>query len=61
MFDVDFNDLEIGKKKKPTEWAVVCPAGPDREAIKLERCARSANTVQIAAAPAAPNTTCMRK
>jgi hypothetical protein len=37
MFDVDFNDLEIGQKKEPTEWAVVSPVCQDRSALKLER------------------------
>jgi hypothetical protein len=38
MFDVDFNDLQIGVKKKSTEWAVVCPIGQDRSVMKLQRC-----------------------
>lgn len=36
MFDVDFNDVDVGARKKP-EWLAVAPPFEDRQAMKLHR------------------------
>eukprot|EP01026_Neomeris_dumetosa_P033938 TRINITY_DN2720_c1_g1_i2.p4 TRINITY_DN2720_c1_g1~~TRINITY_DN2720_c1_g1_i2.p4 ORF type:complete len:126 (+),score=17.76 TRINITY_DN2720_c1_g1_i2:61-438(+) len=37
MFEVDFNDLELGTRTKPTEWVAVAPALVSRQEGKQLR------------------------
>jgi hypothetical protein len=37
MFDFEFDDSDLGSRRKPTEWVVVVPT--PHETLKQQRCA----------------------